>query len=63
MSSEQENNLGLCKSEQTIEYQKPAVKKWRCIRVLQMQHFEYIDKKMGKNDKLCAIGKCFFLFD
>ena len=48
------------KSEQTD--QNPAVKKRECKRVLQMQHFEYIDKEMAKNDELCAVGKyCFFL--
>jgi hypothetical protein len=25
--------------------------------VLKMEHFEYIDNEMAKNDELCAVGK------
>ena len=41
---------------------KPAVKERKCKRVLKMEHFEYIDNEMAKNDELCAVGKNTFLF-
>ena len=40
---------------------KHAVKENSCKRKLQMEHFEYIDDQMSKNDELCAIGKNIFL--
>ena len=39
---------------------KRAVKENKCKRKLQMEHFEYIDNEMSKNDELCAIGKNIF---
>ena len=39
---------------------KRTVKENKCKKKLQMEHFEYIDNEMSKNDKLCAIGKNIF---
>jgi hypothetical protein len=36
---------------------KNTVKERKCKRVLKMEHFEYIDNEMAKNDELCAVGK------
>ncbi len=41
---------------------KTAVKEHKCKRVLKMEHFEYIDNEIAKNDELCAVGKNISLF-